>query len=110
MSHDLSQESRQRLRKLANSTNIMTLRSDLQQALDVIDALRYELAKSARGEVWQHEIDQPLPEDAEIDAAFPTRSGDHESYNEAHRLVSAKYSKGALVALVNWLLVKLKSR
>lgn len=48
--------------------------------------------------------DAPLPEDAEIDAAFPTRSGRHGLYMEAMRLVGARHSKGGLVALVNWLL------
>lgn len=48
--------------------------------------------------------DMPLPEDEEIDSVFPTRSGRHDLYAEALRLVSAKRSKGTLVALVNWLL------
>ena len=48
--------------------------------------------------------DATLPEDAAIDAAFPTRSGRHDLYLEAMRLVGARQSKGALVALVNWLL------
>lgn len=50
--------------------------------------------------------DTSLPEDAEIDAAFPTRSGRHDLYAEAMRLVGARCSKGGLVALVNWLLVE----
>lgn len=50
--------------------------------------------------------DQPLPEDDAIRAAFPTRTGDHSTYAEAMRLVGAKRSKGALVSLVNWLLVE----
>ena len=50
--------------------------------------------------------DRPLPEDEAIDAAFPTRSGRHDTYQEAMRMVGAKRSKGALVALVNWLLIK----
>ncbi len=53
---------------------------------------------------WQDEDDRPLPEDVAISAAFPTRSGRHDLYAEAMRLVGAKYSKQALVALVNWLL------
>ena len=54
--------------------------------------------------------DQPLPEDAAMDAAFPTRSGMHAAYAayaEAMRLVGACQSKGRLVKLVNWLLVRL---
>ena len=48
--------------------------------------------------------DQPTPEDAAIDAVFPTRSGRHDLYAEAMRLVGARHSKNALVSLVNWLL------
>lgn len=48
--------------------------------------------------------DAPLPEDEAIKAAFPTRSGRHDLYGEAMRLVSARRSKAGLVALVNWLL------
>lgn len=45
-------------------------------------------------------------EEAAIHAAFPTRSGRHELYAEAMRLVGAKRSKGELVKLVNWLLLR----
>lgn len=48
--------------------------------------------------------DAPIPEDAQIDAAFPTSSGRHDLYKEAMRLVGAKRSKAGLVSLVNWLL------
>lgn len=43
---------------------------------------------------------------AAIDAAFPTRSGSHEQYAIAMQMVGNRHSKGALVALVNWLLVE----
>lgn len=55
-------------------------------------------------EAW---MDAPLPEDAEIDRAFPTRSGSHAEYAEAMRLVGARRSKAGLVALVNWLLLRI---
>lgn len=55
-------------------------------------------------DAWDDTHDQPLPEDADIDAAFPTRSGRHDLYAEAMRLVGARRSKSGLVALVNWLL------
>lgn len=48
--------------------------------------------------------DEPLPEDEAISAAHPMRTGRHELYGEAMRLVGARHSKGALVDLVNWLL------
>jgi hypothetical protein len=38
-------------------------------------------------------------------AELPTRSGSHESYALAMRMVGSRQSKGELVALVNWLLV-----
>lgn len=52
--------------------------------------------------------DQLLPEDEEIKAAHPWLNGDHSTYVEAHRLIGASRSKGRLVDLVNWLLVKNK--
>ncbi len=51
-----------------------------------------------------------MPEDEEIHAAFPTRSGRHDLYAEAMRLVGARYSKGGLVALVNMLLHRSEKR
>lgn len=59
----------------------------------------------AEGSAWS---DQPLPEDEAIQAAFPTRSGEHGAYAEALRLVGARRSKSALVELVTWLLVERK--
>lgn len=61
------------------------------------------LEQLADPESW---LDASLPEDAAIDAAFPTRSGRHDLYAEAMRLVGARRTKGALVALVNWLLLE----
>jgi hypothetical protein len=52
--------------------------------------------------------DKPLPEDDAIKAAFPTRSGRHDLYAEAVRLVGAKRSKYALVSLVTWLLLRIE--
>lgn len=51
--------------------------------------------------------DRPTPEDAAIEAAYPTNSGRHNTYREAMRLVGDRRSKGALVALVSWLLIRL---
>lgn len=48
--------------------------------------------------------DTAIPEDAEIADAHPTKTGRHDLYTEAMRLVGAKRSKGALVDLTNWLL------
>jgi hypothetical protein len=43
-----------------------------------------------------------------IHAAYPTRSGSHDEYGTAMQMVGNRYSKASLVALVNWLLVRLK--
>lgn len=41
-----------------------------------------------------------------INDAFPTRSGSHDEYAVAMQMVGHRRSKGELVALVNWLLVR----
>ena len=43
---------------------------------------------------------------AAIQTAFPTRSESHDKYGIAMQMVGHRHSKGALVALVNWLLVE----
>jgi hypothetical protein len=43
-----------------------------------------------------------------IREAFPTRSESHDEYGVAMQMVGHRHSKGKLVALVNWLLVRLK--
>jgi hypothetical protein len=68
----------------------------VKQIREISDAIE-------RSKRWTEE-DQPLPEDDAIKNAHPLRSGKHDTYAEAMRLVGAKRSKGALVALVNWLL------
>lgn len=73
-----------------------------------IAALAAELLEARREHAraeWTDD-DKPLPEDAAISAAHPMESGSHDTYLEAMRLVGAKRSKGALVDLVNWLLVE----
>lgn len=61
-------------------------------------------------DAWKDADDKPLPEDDDIANAFPTESGRHNTYQDALRLVGARYSKGGLVALVNWLLVRSEMR
>jgi len=56
-------------------------------------------------EVERAWVDRPLPEDDAIKAAHPLRSGRHDLYAEAMRLIGARHSKAGLVELVNWLLV-----
>ena len=82
------------------------LRLDLE-VRDLTASLAEARERLARYEEWpaDREGDRPIPEDAAIEAAFPTRSKSYATYDEAMRMVGAKRSKGALVALVNWLLV-----
>lgn len=71
-------------------------------------ALLDEVAEEARAAAlaWTDE-DQSLPEDDAITAAHPAYSDKHHNlYTEAMRMVGAKRSKGALVGLVCWLLVR----
>ena len=49
-----------------------------------------------------------LAESAAIAAAFPTRSGRHDLYAEAMRLVGERHDKGDLVDLVTWLLLRIE--
>jgi hypothetical protein len=67
------------------------------------DAAKFKaaLASLRESDSWG---DKPLPEDDAIQAAHPLRTGLHDVYAEAARLVGAKRSKRALVDLVNWLL------
>jgi hypothetical protein len=55
------------------------------------------------GGTWEEKRDEW---DKEIRAAFPTRSGSHDEYGVAMRMVGNRHDKASLIALVNWLLVK----
>jgi hypothetical protein len=52
---------------------------------------------------WSDRKDEWSPA---IKEAHPTRSGSHDEYGIAMRMVGNRHSKGELVALVNWLLVE----
>jgi hypothetical protein len=91
-----------KLRAAAAAAEVYVANKELQTKR--IKTLEQEL-EAAR--LWKSDSDRPLPEDSEIEAAFPTRSGHHDLYWEAMRLVGARYSKGGLVALVTWLLLRI---
>ena len=91
---------------------ILKERASLYDALDLKarehDAALHEAhANGAREALapWDDVEDRWSPA---IDAAFPTRSGSHEEYGIALRMVRNRHSKGALVELVNRLLVERK--
>jgi hypothetical protein len=59
-----------------------------------------------QGNHVRHFVDQPIPEDAAIHAAHPAFTQKYILFAEAQRLVRSKPSRGAMVELVNWLLVR----
>lgn len=69
----------------------------------LVEALQEQQAEIERLSTWSPG-DQPIPEDRAVEQAHPVMGGDDKTYLEAHRMVEAKKSKYALVALVNWLL------
>lgn len=79
----------------------------LRTALRERNIARQSLAALGDCEGW---ADRPTPEDDAIKAAFPTRSGRHDLYAEAQRLVHDRHSKFALVALVTWLLLRIEGK
>lgn len=70
----------------------------------LVRGAHHTTAPECSPDAWKDQDDKALPEDAAIEAAFPTRSKRYDLHAEAMRLVGARYSKGGLVALVNWLL------
>lgn len=83
----------------------VNLERELQTTLRENAGLKEKLAQIP---IWTDD-DKPLAEEADIVAAHPTNSGSDETFVEALRMVGAKRSKYGLVALVNWLLVRLQS-
>lgn len=75
---------------------------DHEFAEDLETALRLKGFKP-----WQ---DRPTPEDDAIDAAHPLKTGRHDLYAEAMRLVGDRHSKYRLVDLVNWLLSRISNQ
>lgn len=82
-----------------------TLRPDELSAERDRAVARAEKAEQERDEAlhWE-DVDDEWTE--QIDAAFPTRSGSHQQYAAARKMVGHRHSKGQLVALVNWILVE----
>lgn len=74
--------------------------------------LAQAVIRAEKAEAQVAELTKPWSEDKRdeysdrISAAFPTESGSHEEYALAMKLVGNRHSKGALVGLVNWLLVE----
>jgi hypothetical protein len=72
----------------------------------LLHQLRNAEAKAANAS-WEDVHDKWADE---IDEAHPTRSGSYDEYGVAMQMVGHRHSKGALVSLVNWLLVRLKEK
>lgn len=75
--------------------------------LEAAAEMAVELAhlKAADVEGWDNVDDEWTPA---IHEAHPTRSGSHDEYGVAMRMVGNRHSKGKLLALVIWLLVRLR--
>ena len=69
------------------------------------DALALQRGQSA-DDAWTDTKDEWS---SAIRAAHPIESDSHEEYAIAMRMVSSRYSKGELVSLINWLLVREKT-
>ena len=78
-----------------------TVESDVMSLAMQFDKVREEAV------AWADDEDEWS---GKIRDAFPTRSGSHEEYGIAMRMVGNRHSKGELVSLVNWLLVELNKR
>jgi len=68
----------------------------VQELKDEFDQVTLEPNWEDREDEWTSRIAE----------AHPTRSGSHEDYACAMRMVGARHSKRALVDLVNWLLIR----
>ena len=79
-------------------------------AIDEVVRLRVKVAdlRAILADVHWDDIEDEWAD--QIREAFPTRSGSHDHYAEAMRMVGHRHSKGELVALVNWLLVRCDNR
>jgi len=77
------------------------LESDVQRIGDALRSMDH-------AQKWDSSGGKPLEEDAEIRAAHPLRSGNHDLYMQALHFVDARRTKYGLVALVNWLLYRIK--
>lgn len=65
------------------------------------------MSKWGRRNEMIREAERPLEAEVEaIKAAHPLRSGRHDLYAKAMRLVGERHAKGDLVDLVVWLLLK----
>jgi len=95
----------------ARAEEIIKLKAQIAEALlpsrvatDLLQAEILELKKLCDEKFAWDEDDRGLPEDSAIHAAHPVRSGAHDRYMDAARMVGAKRSKYALIDLVNWLM------
>ncbi len=99
--------------QIARSITLVTQLGEAEKerdaAIAVGDALR-QRAKIAERQAedalhWEDVDDEWT---VRIDAVHPVRSGSHETYGVAMKMVGNRHSKGSLVALVSWLLVRVE--
>lgn len=88
-----------------NATMANRARNNLAR---LVDALEESERRREAAEASMHWEDVDDEWAAAIKAAHPTRSGSHDEYETAMKMVGHRHSKGELVSLVNWLLVRLR--
>ena len=71
--------------------------------LDVYDHLRNLAEELRQARDWE-DVDDEWSQ--AIKAAHPIHTESHETYATAMKMVGHRHSKGQLVALVNWLLIR----
>ena len=88
---------------LENQTIDEAVETLAQKARETRDSL--EKLEAIHNAPWEDKDDEWT---SAIHDAFPTRSGSHKEYAIARRMVGNRHGKGALIDLVNWLLVRAK--
>jgi hypothetical protein len=91
-----------RLRVIELEAQLLDDSAQLQAGIALVAKLMTELREARDWEDVKDEWSEA------IHAAHPTRSESHDEYGIAMQMVGHRHSKGELVALVNWLLVRLR--
>lgn len=107
------EEGARAMRDYANAQNPAATEVDWGELSDyewlwLVSAFHFAKERGREEALAWSDSDQPIPEDDAIKAAHPLKTGRHDLYQEAMRMVGAKRSKGALVDLVVWLLVRVE--
>lgn len=91
--------------ELAAEGHVRDLQSGRLPREDVVSNIAEDLRRAATRGTWEDGDDEWT---MRIHAAHPGRSGAHDEYETAMRMVGNRRSKGELVALVTWLLTRVR--